>query len=231
MKEHPILFNGEMVRAILEGRKTQTRRVIKPQPTIIAKDAYFTRGLDVPRNKSGLDSGCDIKCPYGVPGDKLWARETFVIETNVGLGSDCKPPFDDGRPLNWVNNFEGDDSWEQCHYRATDPAPELAYDDYDDTQCRWRPSIHMPRWASRINLKITDIRVERVQDISDEDVIAEGIETSPEYRDGVPFVDLRYVIKDFHKLWDSINEKRGYGWDKNPFVWVVEFKITKDISE
>jgi len=196
MKERPILFNAEMVRAILDGRKTQTRRVIKPQPIIVGD------GLSWPL------------CPYGIPGDRLWVRETFALESSQEVSYD--PPFKDGRPLLEVDGgFEHGTWWEQPHYKATDPEPELSYD--GEGPCvKWSPSIYMPRWASRILLEITDIRVERVKDISRDDAFSEGH----------PFTKPKHpeIKWNFEKLWNSINEKKGLGWDKNPWVWVIEFK-------
>ena len=168
MKERPVLFSGEMVRAILEGRKTQTRRVIKPQPLWVGDPnvAFKTHSA----NPKGI-----INCPYGQPGDRLWVRETFAGTKNTGFA-----------------------------YRATDTA-------YGH---KWRPSIFMPHWASRINLEVVSVRVERVQDISIEDAYDEGMEWG----------DQGCGVLEFKNLWDSINLKRGYGWDANPWVWVIEFK-------
>ena len=182
MKERPIIFNTEMVKAILEGRKTQTRRVIKPQPGYdlgyqdCGNGFAIQVGADYPDNKED-----ERYCPYGQAGDKLWVREAFVqcISTKIHPGP----------------NFV---------YRA-DTSKE-AQEDYG---YKWKPSIHMPRLASRITLEITDIRVERVQDITLQDKWNEGY--PPE-------------IGRFQDLWDSINEKRGFGWDTNPWVWVIEFK-------
>jgi len=130
-KEHPIIFSGEMVRAILAGRKTQTRRVIRrTHPGHLSRPA----------------------CPFGSPGDKLWVRETFCIESNLETAPEYEPPFDDGRPVRRVDD-EGEGSyWQQCHYRATDPTPEMDIGT-GEPGVRWSPPIYMPRWASRITLK------------------------------------------------------------------------------
>lgn len=158
MKERPILFSGEMVRAILEGRKTQTRRIIKGK-----RDA----------------NGISIEIPrFGKIGDLLYVRET------------------------WSEDFDG-----RIQYRA----------DTDGTGRKWKPSIHMPRRVSRITLEITNIRVERLNDISEEDSEAEGVS-------GTWTRDLNYKWH-FKKLWESLN---GAGsWEKNPWVWVVEFKVVQ----
>jgi len=149
-REKSIIFNSEMVKAILTGRKTQTRKVIKPQLIQPREDAYFDTYNGGPQwnwwspdNKQFLTQ--IIKCPYGKVGERLWVRET------------------------WYDAFKKTDYDSGCIYRATQNRPEL------DHQWEWRSSIHMPRWASRITLEITDVRVERVQDINGEDAIKEGI--------------------------------------------------------
>ena len=224
MKERPILFNSEMVRAILEGRKTQTRRVVKPQPgdfQRVVRSCDSPSGWGYARMISGVQN---ITCPYGQPGDRLWVRETFVIEHNYNLG-DYDPPFQDGRPVKYHDaEIDTDPYWEQPHYRATDPTPEFYIVDDYDPGCSWKPSIHMPRWASRITLEITDVRVERVQDITDEGIMAEGfgynqLREDGRMKNGFPIID------GFADLWDSINAKRGYSWDLNPWVWAISFKV------
>ena len=198
MKEHPIIFSGPMVRAILDGRKTQTRRVIKPQPEIVDKEPRYRKNTwalwsdKIPKYKGGLI----VSCPYGKPGDLLYVKETW-------------------RPIA---------SSEQLLYRA-DIYNVMAWDEFG----KWHPSIHMPRWASRITLEITDVRVERVQEISEENAIAEGMQGDIYGEDmGIsPRVDSHSVRINFMDLWDSINLKRGYGWDVNPWVWVLGFKKEK----
>ena len=202
--EKPILFSGKMVRAVLDGRKTQTRRVIKPQPidddgdligpcehtsTLVDKEGLFQPG---PRyyGLSYDDGRIGWRCPFGQPGDELWVREAW---THASKYWDVKPseiPACDN-PAIW--------------YRAD--APQTP------NWTRWRPSIFMPRWASRIQLKITDLRVERVQDISESDCEVEGLKLLQ-----------RGIRTEFQCLWDSINSSRGYGWDVNPWCWVVEFE-------
>ena len=206
MTERPILFSGPMVRAILEGRKTMTRRVFKPENIVI--DEYPGGGLryrtyarkDGDLYETGVGSFSPGNwlhyCPYGVPGDRLWVKETWADEH----------PFDG-----------------QILYRERDEyrAPE-----------RWTPSIFLPRKYSRILLEVISVRVERVQDISEEDAIAEGmIKWTPADRECwahyeyEPGLAGRATAKGaFWYLWDSINAKRGFGWDANPFVWVVEFR-------
>jgi hypothetical protein len=183
MKERPILFSAPMVRAILDGRKTQTRRKIKPGDWSVEAHTMET---DWPYLPHYLTDGAavPVKCPYGNPGDRLWVRETWANERD---GTGC--PDDTG-----------------ILYRATDPG----WDD-EDTGLRWRPSIFMPRRASRITLEITDVRVQRLQDISDDDSRAEGYDRSH-----------AFPREWFALLWESIN---GTGsWAANPWVWAITFR-------
>jgi hypothetical protein len=211
MREHPILFNDDMVRAILAGRKTQTRRVIKPQPTkrdnlnwVDAGEASFCNGTHEKAAKCKDNSV--IKSPYGGPGDRLWVREA------------------------WCRDYHADGIF---GYRADELNP-----DHKHTlkEIKWTPSIHMPRWASRILLEVTNVRVERVQDISREDVISEGLssievelrgERLPIHKHA--FENHKYAFENhkhaFAKLWDSINGKKpGRSWSANPWVWVIDFE-------
>ncbi|WP_165856768.1 hypothetical protein [Marinobacter sp. JSM 1782161] len=197
VKERPILMNGEMVRAVLEGRKTQTRRILKPQPweeygsllgpsmyapTVIDQHGCEHPGLEV-YGAYTEDGEFAVKCPYGKPGDRLWVREAFRSRR--------------------VDNLPGD-----VAYRADHPGAKTVPNSYGHS---WKPSIHMPRWASRITLEITDVRVERLQDITESDCDAEGL---------APFE--MEMIPHFKLLWESIN---GAGsWDANPWVWVIEFR-------
>lgn len=195
MKERPILFSAPMVRAILAGQKTQTRRVVKPQPRTGVNDAGTQFWVwDAPKSWKGGSMGfynhpheslsdsinCFMarNCPYGQPGDRLWVREAF---------SDC--------------------GFGHVEYRATAPA---------DSNLRWTPSIHMPRWASRILLEVVSVRMERLRDITIEDAEAEGLRQTPK---PFPWID---PVLWFEHLWKSINGPDS--WDVNPWVWVVEFK-------
>jgi len=190
-KEHPILFTGDMVRAILDGRKTQTRRVIKN-----------------PQRLEGLmlEGEAGEWCPYGVVGDRLYVRETWC----AGI------EWDDEKPSEIDPLCGGNDIF----YLANGEKPE----GYGKT----RPNIFMPKWAARIWLEITGIRIERVQEISESDILEEGTFTRnyPDLAQSKP--QLQWVWDKFNKLWDSINAKRGYGWDVNPWVWVVEFKRVRE---
>lgn len=239
MNERPILFSTEMVKAILDGRKTQTRRVINKQPLDIlpmidcANDGWVTLDSKNPNH------GSIIKCRYGQPGDHLWVRETFGViqyDQTVIYKADCD-----------------------------DEALDIARD-----YLKWRPSIHMPRWASRLNLEVKSVRAERVQDISEADAFDEGIDTESETYaiaennqnagvsgcGNVVYSRSYYPsICCFRNLWDSINAKPkpvlidkkidhyvSYPWETgtrvetykglphyifgNPWVWAVEFTPT-----
>lgn len=204
LAERPILFSGPMVRAILEGRKTQTRRVIKPQPT--TDDGLVLVGRGGAEREFWDDKGIsfneghDRYCPYGQPGDRLWVRETFRLRAD----QDHKPPTQDW----WKSGawYEADGNCEPsgCAGGAG----------------KKRSSIHMPRWASRITLELTDVRVQRVQKISDEDIESEGMsfnELAQAFQPSMP-------REHFQVLWDLLNAKRGFGWDTNPWVWALTFR-------
>jgi len=191
MKEHPILFSGEMVRAILEGRKTQTRRVIKQDRLLQLQTEAGIITHDT--NWSPLYRFCHL----GQIGDRLWVRETFW---HYGLGSELG-----GR---------------QLYYKCDMDLPaEFQIDHF----MKWKPSIFMPRWASRITLEITDIRIERLQEISKNDACAEGIQLLTE-----DFDTATTHIEKYRMLWDELNAKRGYSWASNPWVWVIEFQRKED---
>jgi len=200
VKERPILFSAPMVRAILEGRKTQTRRIVKPQPSPCGLRKLS--GGDI--TATGLDAsywyGSDPftearKCPYGVPGDRLWVQETWC---HIGSHSG---PHTNGKSI------------EDVRYRA------------DGEGCVWRPSIFMPRWASRITLEIEAVRVERLIEIRHEDCIAEGVsfpQLTDDDIDGSPDQFKNWGRGAYRSLWESIN---GPGsWDDNPWVWVIQFR-------
>lgn len=202
--ERPILFSGPMVRAILEGRKTQTRRVAKPPPkAVFLPDDQWKIDVDEPGTAYMDDEAgrLQITCPYGQPGDRLWVRETwktcdgiYVPGVEFTDGSRAFPEFDD------------------LHAMPSD------HQDYS----RKRSPIYMPRWASRITLEITRVRVERVQDITEADAEAEGVAAS-----------ANYSARDhFGRRWSELNAPRGFGWTVNPFVWVLDFeRINMNASE
>ena len=223
MKERPILFSTPMVKAILDGKKTQTRRVIKPQPEehVIIPDKI--NGLkwngvnygSITRDERGsiAETSLATICPYGQPGDTLWVRETWNV-CDVGYDG-YNGAFEAGYPLVTIPASKPEYG-NMVYYKAD-----------GNEEPPWRPSIHMPRWASRITLQITNIKVERVQDITEKDAVAEGIEThlSGCWTPTGGYADNARLA--FGALWDSINAKRGYSWDDNPWVWVIEFERIK----
>ena len=235
MKERPILFNGEMVRAILNGDKTQTRR-----PVVELGNAWHIDRLlgDWPLSQAPehtptgawvweLQTDVDdsaryiFSCPFGVPGDQLWVRETWAA---------CR-------------TYQGE--YPAVAYKATgdiyignEKQPVLSVmagkyglsspDSYGAApkNIKWRPSILMPRWASRITLEVTDVRAERVQEIDRFDAIAEGIRWTISDKNTVHVYEASKQTRErFRELWDSIYAKKGLGWDVNPWVWVVMFRM------
>lgn len=229
MKERPILFSGPMVRAILEERKTQTRRVIAPQPQRVGDDCYRImlgkQAHSGPENymcrevlaRFGKHYG------YGGVGDRLWVRETWHCPRQL-----------DGSHQREKLIYRSDEEW-------LTPAP-------DYSKIRWAPSIFMPRWASRITLEITSVRIERLEEINTDDLRAEGVQV-PVSAPNRPLLRLTgkypptnyppfngsledikkasaadWLRAEYASLWDSLNADRGYGWNTNPWVWVIEFK-------
>lgn len=230
MKERPILFSGPMVNAILEGRKTQTRRIIKPQPVKkpesalehgdVIIDAIMGNNEDTDlfklkeskghgKKRAGLLNAYPYHCPHGNVGDRLWVRETWAHYQPVL--NYVRPS---GATINEISDgcaaYRADGYTDIEDLRTTLKMNHgLSCDAIEINGNKWRPSIHMPRWASRINLEITDIRVERVQEISEADAMAEGIP-----------VGLCRIW--FKRLWNSINGPDA--WERNDWVWVVGFK-------
>lgn len=229
IKERPILFSAPMVRAILDDQKTMTRRVVKfPEPsnslgvweptTIGGNGVYDAHGNQAPEEAAiwHTRTGQTLLCPYGKPGDRLWVRETCRAEELSG-GLDGVRYLADEAFIPIENSQEAGDNWINLYaYRRKKGATV--------------GSIHMPRWASRILLEITGVRVERLQDISEDDAWAEGIEAI----DGALDNDAIYAMAKkigrsyedaaptFAVLWDSLYP--ACGWDVNPWVWVIEFR-------
>lgn len=217
MSEKPILFSGSMVRAILSGQKTQTRRVVRPQP-LHGVGRYTEDGTPgevdwVILDEDGDPTDSALRCPYGAPGDALWVRETWAVGR----------AFDRTRPSE-IPTVERDVSvWWQADGSAEESV----------NRGRWRPSLHMPRWASRITLDVVSVRVERLQAITGPGILAEGAVARPHDDpllgrcpvsafDGCAYPDL---VSLWRAGWDSINGKRpGCSWADNPWVWVVEFR-------
>ncbi|NWB73951.1 hypothetical protein HX805_15945 [Pseudomonas sp. G5001] len=219
IKERPILFSAPMVRAILEGRKTVTRRALNVQAL---KNIGYGVQLgechelpsEGPLHPNSIGYYTDF-CPFGQPGDRLWVRETFGLQ---------------------VRQYGGG-AGEHIVYRATNPdAIYCKSAEGQEYPVKWKPSIHMPRHSSRILLEITDVRVERLQDISEEQAVAEGLiwqgqengktfyshaerkyPPGAHQQFGISGVD---AVSAFRNLWNSV----GGDWDANPWVWVVEFK-------
>ncbi len=209
MREHPILFSGEMIRAILDGRKTMTRRIFKG--TTEHRGKYNPAYLE--RYKG--DPGWASICPYGQPGDHLWVRETWGVAPCYNVYTPRDIPLSSCRHVD---------------YKADDPGYWGVHAD------KWRPSIFMPRWASRITLEVVAVRVERLQDITDDDAFHEGIvrigrsATRHGLLDGygvegtAPENAATTCRYGFAALWDSINAARGHGWDANDWVWAITFR-------
>lgn len=229
MKERPIPCKAHEVRAILDGRKTQTRRIIKPQPSPCGLRKLKSGDIDAtgfdPAFWYGVDPFTEArKCPYGQPGDRLWVKE-----------SGWERPERTQRMMR-----EGADTWEPFYYDA-DGLSDGEVEFFKAQGFKRRPSIHMPRWASRITLEVESVRVESLTEIRERDARAEGIERipRPEFGDyhwrnyGPPALinigthaerEVHYSdpIGSYKSLWNSIN---GQGsWDSNPWVWVIEFK-------
>jgi len=213
-KERPILFSAPMVRAILAGSKTQTRRIVKMPASwdcFVCADwgnGWWPYKSDDGENPSFDNNEVPLNCPYGIVGDHLWVRET------------------------WSSDFSGHYPFDRVWYAADDDrkhdierrdgvrgiySPESA----KHIPFKWHPSIHMPRAASRIDLEVAGVRVERLQDISEEDAQAEGC--LPLFIDGQGVLGAQPFYRyGFEKLWQSINGAES--WDANPWVWVVEFR-------
>lgn len=219
MTARPIIFSAPMIRALLDGQKTQTRRIVKPQPTTSFWEPYSCpdgRWNWVMKN-TGMGSGDPFRCRFGQPGDLLWVREVWAL---CGSLANVRPK-----------------DFEFPHIVLRDGLRYQSDDDgYDGTVQYWRPSIHMPRWASRLTLRLTDVRIERLQEISEADAQAEGI-TGPHYvgyqayflpGDSKP----RYscATAAFECLWESLHGPDS--WATNPWVWALTFElIHKNVDE
>lgn len=217
MTERHILFSGPMVRAILDGRKTQTRRAVKPQPNSVKNFGKLVpyRRAAPPREMPSATFERPIVCPYGVSGDRLWVREAHAIV-----------PASAYRMSEGVHQIiNPDDSCEAAVYREGWERSKPG---------KWRPSIHMPRWASRLTLEITDVRVERLNACSEADARAEGVFPAAVYggevKSWLPAEDRRErfydtAVEAYAALWDAINGPKA--WDENPWVWAVSFEVVR----
>lgn len=229
VKDTGMIFQPESVRAIIEGNKTQTRRVIKPQPhknvarfvRSLARAGWleeydngdplgiFTGGKPV----TWTQTGKPYRCPYGDAGDHVWVREAWM-------------------PKNWDSDKEY--MLAGCPDAATHPSEtylgsptraiyKASYNDAIGDPGKWRNSMYMPRWASRITLEITNVRVERLQEISGRDVLAEGIDNgSSNPAMGVRWENMQRMA--FEEQWNNLNAKRGYSWESNPWCWCISFR-------
>lgn len=236
MADHPILFSAPMIRALLDGRKTQTRRVMKPQPEPTGDGRWHV--FNAGGGTSGISAEDMPTCALdylriGV-GDRLWVRETWFIATQYSYGitpggSEIAPPplahrnndpvhyLADGDPPNCANRHYGPDGLRGGWFAAPDP-----YAIWDK-----KSSIHMPRWASRLTLIVTDVRVQRLQEISEEDAIAEGLEwVSPTWGiQGIANSWTGLAVEAYAALWDHIN---GTGaWETNPWIVAYSFSVNR----
>lgn len=211
--ERPILFSAEMVRAILAGTKSQTRRVIKPQPDepvirLLPRTTYA--GNVLWSNVLGTGKYVELdnrKCPYGKPGDRLWVRETWCPVDDTKL---------DEHGEQWVD-YKATPRYAESHPAGWDNEPDSL------DALKWKSPMFMPRWASRITLEVVEVRVQRVQDISEEDAIAEGCRGGKQYLGHGDFNEIP-PSAEFRDLWDSINAKRGYSFESNPWIWCISFR-------
>ena len=200
VKELPILMNERSVKAILAGTQTQDRRPVRPQllgqmtGAVPWADGLWRIEHEPMDATIGQHVGVRVRCPYGRVGDRLWVRETHAYPVTV-LGAPNYLRMTDGEPV---------------IFRTDVQSPPGGY-------TKWRPSIHMPRWASRILLEVLDVRVEQVQDMVDADAIAEGILVN----------SARSETLAFANLWDSMYAKKGFPWDANPYVWAATFRRIK----
>jgi hypothetical protein len=218
-KERPILFSAPMVRALLDGSKTQTRRVVKPVPEMVT-DRTIKPWVGDAAVLMKLLEQAGRHCPYGQPGDRLWVRETWGVVSNAWGEDGALIDWTPDRPATSIHEMPFGKGYYSGHaIYSADGSHEWSGDDDGGGEPRsaWHPSIHMPRAASRILLEIGNVRVERLQDISDADARAEGCggyETSP-FAEPVP------PSGEYREVWDRIN---GLGsWDANPWVWVIAF--------
>ena len=220
MTEHGILFSSGMIQAIQKERKTQTRRVLTPEPC----GASYDPSLNV---TGKWEFCCDLhnedeevdrhlyRCHH--VGDRLWVRETFAIRTDAHSGKSqwLEGPLPKEKPQDYrvIYKADGGDAWSKT-------SEERGFD--------WRPSIFMPRWASRITLEVREVRAQRVQEITEKDAQSEGVEKYDEFHwtnylhIGQP--DLAHPRQSFATLWDSINADRGYSWESNPWVFAITFR-------
>ncbi len=239
-KEKPILFNGAMVRAILSGAKTQTRRVVKSipwrdrcNPNFSQAQAFRYAGEFRIAGSEEMSTG--FRCPFGQPGDRLWMRETWQQVHPIQIADDRysqrgKAGIPGPPPVNYRTIYRADGEYPAIYSLGGEPWPYRSLEPFERNgmqafvdEPRWTPSVHMPRWACRLVLEITDVRVERLQAISAEDALAEGaMEWAREQKTPIRDLDAGDERIAFKALWSGTGP--GGDWDSNPWVWVIKFK-------
>lgn len=247
MKERPILFSTPMVEAIQNDRKTQTRRMMKPQPDVFEYDGMFAM-TDKSARWGAVTNPTYPPCPYGKVGDRLWVREkTRIVDWNDE--GEVVFQYADGTKSEWRQLYSDESDYDGEKYmewwgRYCNRLESLGAktDDYgqmsfDGVEFPWKPSIHMPRSACRIILEITDVLCERLQEISEQDAISEGVETFRPVPGGGPAETMyRHYLKEnkwgpspvhsFQTLWQLINGHDS--WAANPWIWAISFKRIQD---
>jgi hypothetical protein len=237
-REHGRLFKGPMVRAILEGHKTESRRPLQPQPWRLESKAPGGSWAWSPNPKAEGLNQVELLMSYDHsvwadmngrlrphlarfspvrPGDRLWVRETFVLEQTDELPAD-------GRPYQELDCIDGARLYLVPHYRATEPEPHIVPQDLPDSRddrTRWSPSIHMPRWACRIVVALLDVHAERLQDITPEGVLAEGID--PAEAIDLPCNPGDALVGLYSKLWEDLYPDPALSWEANPWIWVYKW--------
>ncbi|WP_239006795.1 hypothetical protein [Enterobacter hormaechei] len=242
MKERGMIFNGEMVRAILEGRKTQTRRIMKVQP-VLNGSFYEVYGAGWVRSMKSVPAipghSLASNCPFGLVGDRIWVRETWGVVSHE-LDEDGRiQPWSPDRPATAINEMPFGNGFYSGHaiYAADGDFTWGDDDGYEDGRSCWKPSIHMPRAACRILLEITGVRIERLNGISEADAEAEGIDMdaladSQDCYDCIADHNMTgrpTATGAFKYLWESIYGEES--WKANPWVWVIEFKVVPNVQD
>lgn len=227
MKERGMIFNGEMVRAILDGRKTQTRRIVSDRHLHlidVASQIGECRPLECGIDHANSQSYYREHCPFGKPGDRIWVRETWGVVSHE-LDEDGRiQPWRPDRHATAIYEMPFGNGYYSGHaiYAADGDFTWGDDDDYEDGRSCWKPSIHMPRAACRILLEVTGVRVERLASVSDEEAGKEGYPADP-----YPFGGRMDKWLWFRQLWDSIYPEQSF--KHNPWVWVIEFKVVPNV--
>ena len=212
MSERPIIFSGPMVRAILDRRKTQTRRIIKRRKKVCGN--WFTSEPSDFADEEMIREGWP--CPYGVPGDRLWVRETWRLRFDLDYDYSVEYKAEPGMGYLLGLSLPSLTPDQSAHFTSIITEAEWK-EEFPLHVTKWRPSIHMPRWASRLTLEVKAVRVERLEEISEEDAISSGLRWWKDERD--------MIVPDFSLWWYRRNAE--HLWRTNPWVWVVEFEEAK----